>query len=102
MASTRPPRRRPSIRRRARCLSSSCIIPRTDRDEAVRRSVAALPSKYRDAVVLYYFHEMDVAGASRTLGIPEGTLKARLDRGRPLLERKLAELHASRRTAEAR
>ncbi len=82
--------------------SANDDVESADRDAAVRRSVAALPAKYRDAVVLYYFHDMDVAGASRTLGIPEGTLKARLHRGRALLERKLAGLFASRRTAEAR
>jgi RNA polymerase sigma-70 factor, ECF subfamily len=58
------------------------------RDEALRRAVLALPEKYRDAVLLYYFHEQDVPAAARTLHIPEGTLKARLFRGRELLRSK--------------
>jgi len=33
---------------------------------------------------------MDVAAAARSLGLPEGTFKARLFRGREILRRKLA------------
>ena len=62
------------------------------RDHAVRRAVVALPPKYRDALLLFYFHEQDIAAASRTLGIPEGTLKARLSRGREMLHNKLSRL----------
>ena len=40
------------------------------------RAVLALPAKYRDAMILYYFHEMDVPAASKSLGVPEGTVKA--------------------------
>lgn len=60
------------------------------RDEALRRAVLALPEKYRDAVLLFYFHEQDVPAAARTLGVPEGTVKARLFRGRELLRRKFS------------
>ena len=60
------------------------------RDELVRRSVLALPEKYRDAVTLFYFHEQDVAEAATSLGIATGTLKSRLHRGRAMLEKKLA------------
>jgi len=58
------------------------------RDEALRRAVLALPRNYRDAVLLVYFHEQDLAAAARTLGIPEGTLKIRLFRARRLLRTK--------------
>lgn len=60
------------------------------RDEALRRAVMALPAKYRDAVVLFYFHEQDVPAAARTLGVPEGTVKARLFRGREMLRSKFS------------
>lgn len=65
-----------------------------DRDLAVRRAVLALPPKYREALILFYFHEMDVASAARSLGLPEGTVKARLSRGRDLLRGKLPQLLA--------
>lgn len=67
------------------------------RDESVRRAVLALPPKYRDAILLFYFHEQDVSAAARTLRIPEGTVKARLFRGRELLRSKFARPSSRRR-----
>jgi RNA polymerase sigma-70 factor (ECF subfamily) len=54
--------------------------------------VLALPHRYREPVVLFYFHEMDVAAAARTMGLPEGTIKARLSRARALLRRRFPHL----------
>ena len=72
-----------------------------DRDVAVRRAVGALPAKYREALILFYFHEMDVSTAARSLGLPEGTVKARLSRGREMLRSKLPQLLAVPRLKEA-
>jgi RNA polymerase sigma-70 factor (ECF subfamily) len=72
-----------------------------DRDRAVRRAVLALPAKYREALILFYFHDLDVPAAAQSLGLPEGTLKARLFRGRELLRRKLPEVLAVPRLKEA-
>jgi RNA polymerase sigma-70 factor, ECF subfamily len=66
------------------------VYDEAERDEDLRKAVLALPSKYRDAVLLFYFHEQDVPQAARTLGVPEGTLKARLFRGRELLRVKFS------------
>ncbi len=63
-----------------------------DRDRIVRRAVFALPFKYREALILFYFHDMDLAAAARSLGLPEGTVKARLSRGRVILRSKLSQL----------
>lgn len=65
------------------------------RDEAVRRAVLALPHKYREPVILFYFHEMDLSAAAATMGIPDGTMKARLSRGRDILRRRFPQLRAS-------
>jgi RNA polymerase sigma-70 factor (ECF subfamily) len=62
------------------------------RHEQVRRAVLALPPRYREPVVLFYFHEMDVAAAARTMRLPEGTVKARLARARALLRRRFPQL----------
>src|SRR5262249_29527444 len=70
-----------------------------DRDRAIRRAVDTLPSKYREALILFYFQDMDVAAAAAVLGVPAGTLKARLSRARHLLRRKLpavASMHRLR------
>jgi len=63
-----------------------------ERREQVRRAVLTLPARYREAIVLYYFEEQDLREAARVLGVPEGTLKARLHRGRELLKRRCAGL----------
>lgn len=63
-----------------------------EREDIVRRAVLTLPEKYRDAVVLFYFHDKNIADAARTLGLPEGTVKARLSRGRELLRKRLTKL----------
>jgi RNA polymerase sigma-70 factor (ECF subfamily) len=59
-----------------------------ERAALLRRAVLALPAKYREPLVLYYFQEMDLAETARVLGIPEGTVKARLSRGRDLLRQR--------------
>ena len=61
-------------------------------NDVVRRAVLALPPRYREPVVLFYFHEQDVAAAARTMGVPEGTVKARLARARALLRRRFPQL----------
>lgn len=60
--------------------------------ELVRRAVTMLPPKYRDALILFYFMEQDVGQAASCLGVPAGTLKARLHRGRELLKVRLARV----------
>jgi len=72
-----------------------------DRRQAIRRAVDALPAKYRDALIVFYFREMDIATAAAMLGVPEGTLKARLSRARDLLRRKLPSTIATPRLREA-
>jgi RNA polymerase sigma-70 factor (ECF subfamily) len=64
--------------------------------EVLRRAVLALPLRYREPVVLFYFHEMDLAAAARTMGMPEGTLKARLSRARALLRQRFPRLEDER------
>lgn len=61
-----------------------------DQNRAVRRAVFALPAKYRETLILFYFHDMDVASTARSLSLPEGTVKARLSRGREMLRNKLS------------
>ena len=61
-----------------------------DRDRLVRRGVAALPPKYREAVLLFYFHDMDIKLAAKSLELPVGTVKARLSPARDILRKKLS------------
>jgi RNA polymerase sigma-70 factor (ECF subfamily) len=68
-------------------------LEQSSREASLRRAVFALPPKYREPVILYYFHEMDVGRAAGTMGLPEGTLKARLARARDLLRRRFPHLN---------
>jgi RNA polymerase sigma-70 factor (ECF subfamily) len=58
-------------------------------DEEVSRAIDALPQDYRLAVVLSDVQGLRYAEIAEILGIPEGTVKSRLFRGRRLLQKKL-------------
>ena len=58
------------------------------------RAIDALPSRYRAAIVLSDLRGLCEAEIARVLGIPEGTVKSRLFRGRRMLRTKLADYAA--------
>ena len=60
------------------------------RDGMVRRALDTMPEKYRSSLLLFYFQDMDIGRAAQSLGLPEGTVKARLARGREMLRKKLS------------
>ena len=64
----------------------------------IRRAVAFLPAKYRDALITFYFREADLTETAKILGVPEGTVKARLHRGRRMLAARLAPILGDPRT----
>jgi RNA polymerase sigma-70 factor (ECF subfamily) len=72
-----------------------------EREEITRRAVCSLPAKYRDVVLLFYFHEQDVAEVGANLGLPTGTVKARLHRGRALLQKRLNSVFGPQPQMEA-
>lgn len=81
--------------------SQSAALEQKSRNELVRRAVLALPMRYREPVILFYFHEMDVSAAARTMGLPEGTVKARLSRARALLRQRFPRLADESNAMEA-
>ena len=58
-------------------------------DEEVTRAIEALPKHYREAVLLSDVHDFQYAEIAEILGVPVGTAKSRLFRGRRMLQRKL-------------
>lgn len=50
-----------------------------------------LPAELREVVVLHHLADVPVGEVARTLGVPEGTVKARLVRGRDQLATHLSE-----------
>jgi len=81
--------------------SATRSLEEQDRDRALKRAILGLPPKYRDALIVFYFHSQDIPSAARSLGVPEGTLKARLSRGRDILRNKLQTLLAKPGAKEA-
>ena len=57
--------------------------------QLVRQAVLALPTPYREVVVLCDFQEMSYAEAASVLGCALGTINSRLHRGHALLLKKL-------------
>jgi RNA polymerase sigma-70 factor, ECF subfamily len=58
-------------------------------DAEITTAIDNLPDEYRAAVVLSDIHELRYAEIAHILGVPEGTVKSRLFRGRRILQRKL-------------
>src|ERR1041385_7713844 len=75
------------------CDAGNCdalaSLTREEALEAVRQAVIALPTHYREVVVLCDLEEMDYAHAAEALGCAVGTVRSRLHRARGLLLEKL-------------
>jgi RNA polymerase sigma-70 factor, ECF subfamily len=58
---------------------------------AVRRAMADLPRRLRDAIALRVFHELSYQEIAEVLNIPIGTVMSRIHNAKRLLRRDLAE-----------
>jgi RNA polymerase sigma-70 factor (ECF subfamily) len=67
------------------------ILDRTDLGPAITAALAELPEVYRSAVVLVDLEDQPYEAAAEVLGIPVGTVRSRLFRGRKLLQQRLAQ-----------
>jgi RNA polymerase sigma-70 factor (ECF subfamily) len=67
------------------------ILDRTDLGPAISAALAELPEVYRSAVVLVDLEDQPYEAAAEVLGIPVGTVRSRLFRGRKLLQQRLAQ-----------
>jgi RNA polymerase sigma-70 factor (ECF subfamily) len=64
-------------------------LTRAESVEKLRQAVLALPSHYREVVVLCELHEMSYVEAAEALGCAVGTVRSRLHRARAMLAEKL-------------
>ena len=55
------------------------------RSVEIGEALDRLPQKLRVAMILFYIEDYSIKEISRTLNIPEGTVKSRLNQGRKLL-----------------
>lgn len=67
------------------------VFNRFDLADAVGRELRELPESFREVVVLIDLQEVAYEQAANTLGIPIGTVRSRLFRGRRLLQERLLE-----------
>jgi len=70
---------------RAGCDNPSEALARSRDLIRLRRAIVALPSRYREVVILCDVHDLSYAEAANVLGSPVGTVRSRLHRGRSLL-----------------
>lgn len=54
-------------------------------------AINTLPEKLRVTVILHYFEDKDIRTVAKTLNIPEGTVKSRLNTARKLLKEELKD-----------
>ena len=64
-------------------------LTRAESVEKLRQAVLALPSHYREVVVLCELHEMSYLEAAESLGCAVGTVRSRLHRARAMLAEKM-------------
>lgn len=81
-------RARAFLRFAARQRDSAAPEPSPDR-VALVAALATLPSRLRRVIVMYHLGDLSVAEISHREGIPEGTVKSWLHRGRAMLADRL-------------
>jgi len=72
-----------------------------ERKEQLQRALDRLSPDLREAVVLRDLHDLDYLEISQVLGVPQGTVKSRINRGRLELARVLKRMEGLRGPAEA-
>jgi len=65
-------------------------------DHEVRDALDSIPNDFRAALIMVDIEELDYTEAARVLGIPIGTVKSRISRGRQLMRMALAEFARTR------
>lgn len=63
-----------------------------NKKEQVLHAIFSLQIKYREILILYYFHDLKIDEISETLHLNANTVKSRLVRGRRKLKQKLTSL----------
>ena len=72
---------------------ASAGLESDERARLLREALVDLSTPYREAIELVYVEGLRVDDAAQRLGVPSGTVKTRLMRGREALRRVLARRH---------
>lgn len=79
----------------------SAEVESRERRELLQRGLDKLSPDLREAVVLRDLNDLDYDEIARVLGVPQGTVKSRINRGRLELARVLKRMDVMRGPAEA-
>ena len=79
----------------SRPVPNSCTVA-AEEHAHIHAMIDTLPEQLRVPLVLASFQELSSRDVGAVLGIPEGTVRTRLQRARLMLREKLARLHARR------
>ncbi len=86
-------RRRPWFRHTDRRVTPEMLpeaaIQPTETNLDLTLAVMNLPKKYREAIMLYYYQDMDVREIGTVLGIAQSSVSNRLKKGREMLRKAL-------------
>jgi RNA polymerase sigma-70 factor (ECF subfamily) len=92
LARTRHRRRLLGGRILHRVYARDPVHPELGTDRLVlMRAMRALPSHHREAIALHYLVDLPISEIAAMLGVPDGTVKGRLSRGRQQLAQILAD-----------
>ena len=70
-------------------VSPEHIVLRQNEIDMIQGFVKTLPEKYRIPIYLYYSADMQINEVSKILGLPEGTVKSRMQKAKKQLKEKL-------------
>jgi RNA polymerase sigma-70 factor (ECF subfamily) len=76
--------------------SPLATLEQIDLKQLIRRALGALPDTLREAVILRDLQEFSYHEIAERLGLPEGTVKSRINRGRIELARQIRRLQRRR------
>ena len=79
------------IKKRSRECELLDIYPSPDKTDSFLDIIDTLPSKYRDAVYLFYGEQMKISEIAQVLGITQSGVKSRLLRAKQMLKEELAD-----------
>jgi RNA polymerase sigma-70 factor (ECF subfamily) len=77
------------------------LIEARERQELLQQGLDKLSPDLREAVILRDLHDLDYVEIAQVLGVPQGTVKSRINRGRLELARVLKRMEGVRGPAKA-
>ncbi|RYM01484.1 RNA polymerase sigma factor SigW [Sporolactobacillus sp. THM7-7] len=72
------------------------LVIQGEMERFIQQEIELLPEKYRTAVVLKYIQDLSLKEISEIMGIPVGTVKTRIHRGREMLRKNMDSIRGEK------